>query len=968
MRFVILFFGIVLAHLGAASPPAVADDHDTCSVEEVVCDATKSTGFSLITNGQPAPIFMDDGDFEGVVIAARNMREDLGRLGSREGRFSTSSVPGAGTERVILIGTVGRSDTIDALIADGKIDVSSIEGEWEAFLTVEVADPMDGVGSALVIAGSDQRGTIYGIYDLVERAGVSPWRWWADVPVPERPDLVVTPKLRADMPTVKYRGIFLNDENPALFDWVHATYGGFNKNFYGDVFELILRQKGNYIWPAMWGKAFYDDDPQNGLTAKRYGMIIGTSHHEPLMRAHIEWERYGEGAWDYSTNAETLREFWRGGMERVVGQEVLVTIGMRGDGDEAMAEGTAIDLLETIVADQRDIVADVMGVPAEEQPQVWALYKEVQDYYDQGMEVPDDVLLLFADDNWGNIRRLPKPGSTRAGGYGVYYHFDYVGAPRNYKWINVSQIERVWEQMDMAWTYGADRLWVVNVGDLKPMELPISFFLEQAWDPEAMTLERMDGYTKEWAARQFGSEHAADIAALLDGYTRFNSRRTPELLDADTYSAIHFEEWDRVTADYDGLAQEADRIREALPDEYDDAFVQLVWYPVKASANLYALYRAVALNRLYAEQGRVEANQMADLAEELYAYDAELTRIYHEDVADGKWTGMMGQVHIGYTYWQQPEEQTMPTVWRIEPDEEASLGVAVSGSKDAWPRADWRQLLGEISLYGTQSPYIEIFNRGTEPFTAELSVSDDWFNVADSAIEISDQSERVDVEIDWSKVPEGRSTGLLTVRGADKTIPIEVPVFKPSATRAIRGYVEAEGVVSIPASGFDRAVNDEGVSWIVLPELGRRGSSVAAFPRPHEAFEPGGESPRLEYDFHAFTGGEVDVHILLEPTFDVAGKGGTLFAVSINDGEPVVVNANGDFFPNDYAHPVWPEAVGTSALKRTVSLNIPEASSHTIKLWLIDPGLVFQEIWIETGEMADTYLGPPASVRVGARP
>jgi hypothetical protein len=932
----------------------------------VVCDAADASGFALIAEGLPATLILDEDDFEGVAIAAGNLQEDLARLGGSRGGFVRGDRPPELQAPAILIGTLGHSDAIDSLVAEGKLDVSAIAGAWEGYLTTVVDRPMEGVSSALVIVGSDQRGTIFGIYDLVSHAGVSPWSWWADVPVPHRPNLVVTPDLRSDKPSVRYRGIFLNDENPALYDWVHATYGGFNKDFYARVFELIQRLKGNYLWPAMWGKAFYDDDAENGLTAQRYGMIIGTSHHEPLMRAHVEWERYGEGPWDYTRNAEALRKFWRGGIERIAGQEALVTIGMRGDGDEAMTEGTAIALLETIVADQRAIIADVTGAPAEEQPQVWALYKEVQDYYDQGMQVPDDVLLLFADDNWGNIRRLPDPGSQRPGGYGVYYHFDYVGAPRNYKWINVSQIERIWEQMDLARSYGADRLWVVNVGDLKPMELPISFFLEQAWNPEAMTLARMDTYTTAWAARQFGTEHAAAIAALLDGYTRFNSRRTPELLDASTYSLLHFDEWERVAADYRALADEADRIRELLPPEHDDAFVQLVWYPVKASSNLYALYHAVARNHLYAEQGRVEANAMADLAEDLFAYDGELTRIYHEDIADGKWTGMMGQVHIGYTYWQQPDAQSLPEVRRIEPASDMPLGVAVSGSEKAATGTSTRLLLPEFSPYSAQRPYIEVFNRGTAPFTARMSTGENWLSVSETDVAIDSETKRIGLAVDWSRVPTGRTLGRLQVESAGQSITIEVPVFRPPEPSALRGFVEADGVISIPASDYDRAQGSGPVQWTILPDLGRRGSAIAAFPRPHESFVPGPDTPRLEYDLHTFTEGEVTVHIALEPTFDVAGKGGTRFAVSLNDGPPVVVNANDDLFPNDYAHPVWPEAVASSALVRTAKLTLPSPGAHTLKLWLIDPGLVFQEIWIETGDMPRTYLGPPTSHRVRA--
>src|SRR6185312_12898157 len=314
----------------------------------------------------------------------------------------------------------------------------------------------------------------------------------------------------------KYRGIFLNDEAPALSGWVHENFGNFNHLFYEKVFELLLRLKGNYLWPAMWGNAFNNDDTLNPVMANKYGIVMGTSHQEPMNQATEHWRHEHKGAWNYQTNDSVLRAFWKQGIENMDHRETIVTIGMRGDGDKPMTEGSNIALLEKIVAGQRKIIAEVTGKSASETPQDWALYKEVQDYYDKGMRVPDDVTLLFSDDNWGNLRRLPKLNATpRSGGYGIYYHFDYVGGPRNYKWIDTNQIERVWQQMRLADEYDADRLWIVNVGDIKPMEFPTSFFLDMAWNPKAMTLARMEAYPRDWAAEQFGPEHATMIGVIL---------------------------------------------------------------------------------------------------------------------------------------------------------------------------------------------------------------------------------------------------------------------------------------------------------------------------------------------------------------------------------------------------------------------------------------------------------------------
>jgi len=912
-----------------------------------------SGGLALIEDGRPAAVLTDPGDHPGLIRAAQDLRLDLERV---SGTSPPHNAGGSGG-RAVIAGTLGRNATIDRLVREGRLDISAIEGEWEAYLYQVVDNPTPGLDRALVIAGSDMRGAIYGVYALSRAAGVSPWSWWADVP-PDRHDrLFVTAGARSDAPSVRYRGIFLNDENPALYGWVHETYGGFGHAFYEDVFELILRLRGNYLWPAMWGKAFYDDDPMNAVMAQSYGVVIGTSHHEPMGRAHVEWERYGEGDWDFSGNAERLSGFWREGVERIDGREALVTIGMRGDGDEAMAEGTAIALLEDIVATQREIIERVTGEPAAQTPQVWALYKEVQDYYDQGMDVPDDVTLLFADDNWGNIRRLPRPGAEpREGGYGVYYHFDYVGDPRNYKWLNTTQIERTWEQMDLAWEYGARELWIVNVGDLKPMEFPISFFLDQAWDPEAMTLEAMSAYTRNWAAEQFGEEHAGAIAQLLTRYTQYNARRKPELIGPDTFSLVHFNEAERVLADWAALEAEADRVRQALPPEYDDAFVQLVWFPVQASANLNRLHIETARNRLWARQGRIDANAAAQRVREAFARDGELERIYHEDVAGGRWNHLMSQTHISYTYWQQPEADILPDLATVDPVRGAALGLAVDGRAEAWPGAAGEPALPDFHRYGQRTRHLTLFDRGARPARFELSSDAGWLVLSDEEGEVNG-TVRVAVSVDWSGLPMGRSEAAIRVTGSgglDRTV--RVAAVNPDGAIEAGRYVEADGHVTMEAAHFSRAIEGQ-AAWQVIPELGRTLSGVVAFPPTAPSAEPG-EGARLDYDIHLVSEGPVTVEAVLSPTLDFRGQGGLRFAVSIDEREPVVLTLD-----DRDDHEAWMENVADSVDRQAARFEDVPAGAHTVRLWRVDPGVVFQRVSVRTGDVPETYLGPPESRR-----
>lgn len=915
--------------------------------------------FDIITNGNAAPLFISQDDYPGAERAMGDLQTDLRNVSQNEVKFQATGLPHG--DRIVIAGTIGKSPEIDQLIESGKIDVSNIEGEWEAYQLEVVKNPFPGTKEALVIVGSDKRGTIFGIYEISRQIGVSPWYWWADVPIPQQKNVSVVPGCKmVDMPKVQYRGIFLNDENPALYGWVHETYGGFNHEFYGDVFELLLRMKSNYIWTAMWGKAFYDDDPLNAPTADKYGVVIGTSHHEPMARAHVEWERYGEGDWNYQTNEEVLKEFWATGIKRLKDYEASISLAMRGDGDEAMSEDTNVELLTRIVKDQREIIDSLSPNNKDRQVQLWALYKEVQDYYEKGMRVPDDVMLLAADDNWGNVRLLPEPGTAddHPAGWGLYYHFDYVGGPRNYKWINTNQVSRTWEQMNLVWEHGMDRMWLVNVGDLKPMEYPISFFLDHAWNPEEMTVDKMESYPVDWASYQFGEEYGEEIGYMLTEYTKYNARRKPEMLSPDTYSLHHFNEAERIVKDYNKLAEKAEALYEEIPDEYRDAFYQLVLFPIQASANLNELYVITAKNRWYANQGRALTNKMADRVQYLFERDSLLTEEYHTDLANGKWNHFMSQTHIGYTYWQQPPYNTIPETDRITLPEDADMGVSVQGSSDWWPASDSEATLPEFDFFNQQNYYFEVFNRGTAPFEYSAKSNQDWLKVSGVTGEVKDQ-ERVLVNIDWEKVPEGRNAGLITVESeTGETVEITAEAFNPKNKESVNGFVESNDFISIEAEHYSRKVDAEEAQWVLVPHLGRTKSAMTPFPVTSDEKTPGtDESPRLEYDLHTFSEGEIQVKVYLAPTLDYyMNHPGLRYGISLNDEEPQIVNIHEDYN--------WYEIVGNYLLLKSTTHTIEEAGPQTLKIWMNDPGVVIQKIVVETGDVGETYLGPPESARV----
>lgn len=635
--------------------------------QNFITEKKEAGAFPVVTPSQATSIYVDSTDDWLVHKAASLLQSDIEMVTGKKPAITNDikSIRG----NAIVVGSIEGCTLIRRLAQLKKIDLSNLQGKWESFFIQSLrynsnetksALPLRGSGGLLVIAGSDKRGTAYGVFELSEQIGVSPWYWWADVPVKKKKEVFIkNGAYKSGPPSVKYRGIFINDEAPAFSGWAKEKFGGINHLVYEKIFELLLRLKANYLWPAMWGNAFNDDDTLNPILADKYGIVMGTSHHEPMLRAQQEWKRYGKGLWNYDSNEVVLKDFWRKGIENMGSHESIVTIGMRGDGDQPMTEGTAINLLERIVADQRKIIEDVTMKPASQRPQLWALYKEVQDYYDKGMRVPDDVTLLLCDDNWGNIRKLPKlTDKPRSGGYGIYYHFDYVGGPRNYKWINTNNIARVWEQMHLAYEYGVKNIWIVNVGDLKPMEFPISFFLDYAWDVTKWNEDNLNDYYRQWAAKQFGPTNAKEIGDILQKYSQYASRRKPESLDATTYD---FTESFNVVTQWDQLEAKAEKISTSLPGQYRNAYFELILHSVKAFSNLHKLYSTVALNHNAASVKLEGANDFAEIAKQLFANDSLLSLQYNH-LANGKWNHMMDQTHIGYTYWQQPDKQKMPDV------------------------------------------------------------------------------------------------------------------------------------------------------------------------------------------------------------------------------------------------------------------------------------------------------------------
>lgn len=976
--FIILLYMIFGGCIVSAIEP-VKTDFLSC-VPQYIRYTNSPGAFCITANGKSASIYVSPEDWPGVVRAVKDLSEDICRVSGVKAEVVESHLFGM---RSIIVGTVGKSSLIDRLISEKKLDVSSIEGQWESFL-IQVID------NNLVVAGSDKRGTIYGIYDISEKIGVSPWYWWADVPARKSSSLYVKAgRYVQPSPKVKYRGIFINDEWPSFGGWTSTKFGGFNSKMYVHLFELLLRLKANYFWPAMWDTAFNEDDPQNPFMADMYGIIMGTSHHEPMMRAHKEYTRRKAeiGPWDYASNKENIDKFFREGLARNKNYDNIITIGMRGDGDVAMGKGNDkenMKVLQEVIDGQRKIIREVYGKDPAEVPQLWAIFTEVQRYYDKGFTVPDDVLLLFCDNNWGYIRRVgPLKEKKRKGGMGLYYHIDMNGGPWNDRWINTTTIPKLREQFSLAYQTGIDDLWIVNVGDLKPKELPIDFIMRYAWNPNGISADNTQAYTEQWAAQNFGDDCAEEIADMLSKYSKYNLWRKPEVQTPGIFTVVNYHEVDEVDKLWKNIEEKAERMRKRIPKDMQDAYYQLVYYPVVASSGIAQLYNFVTRNHLYAAQGRPLANEYAKRAEELYERDKRLTCYYNDTLADGKWSRMMSDIHINYTQWSMPEKATLPTLKKVIPLDVAKLGVSVEGNEKTDKDGDL--VLPMFDVLMDQTFYIDLFNRGKGKLEFIVTTSQPWIKVDKMKGSFS-LEERLFVSIDWKAIKEGKYEGKVSVSDGVSSIPILIHAIKREVPQVEGRYFGnfSGNEFSIPADGYHRNVPGEKVKWTLIPDLGRD-KSCMGIPEITNSVANLKMAPRLEYQVLLADTGEVTLCIGILPTQDIYPERGLRLGIGLDDETRILDARQGlyDIF-QEYTKenlaqsptlkPVPPvdksiRLTGYGQYLRnevfdnlrwlTVRLDVKYVGIHTLKVFMIDPEVVLERIVVNPNNLYPSYFGAP---------
>lgn len=962
--------------------------------------------FPIYKDHHSACMIIEEEAYEGVKKVGKRVAEDI--------LLVTGIEPSIVSERqqcenafAVVVATLGKSRILEELEDTGKWKADEIMGKREVYHMQVVENPfpdMPEIEKALVIAGSDKRGTIYGLFHLSELCGVSPLIYWGDV-TPEKKETVVLEigeGFCSKEPSVKYRGFFINDEWPAFGNWCMETFGGVNAKAYEEIFILLLRMKGNYLWPAMWNSIFSEEGPgiESARLADCYGIVMGASHHEPMCRAGAEWQKiyqnYGEdNTWSFISNKEAITEFWKDGILRNKPYENVITIGMRGENDSMLLSDAAtlednIQVIKDAILTQHKLIRTYINEDLSKVPRMLAIYKEVEDYYYgndtykglKGWEELDDVILLLCEDNFGNTRGLPGiKDAPHPGGYGMYYHFDYHGAPISYEWQNSSRLTKTWEQMTMAYEYGVRELWIVNVGDLKGAEYPLSFFMDLAYDYETFSQPNgTEKYARMWIDKQFGERLDRDLKEelfeLVTGYTKWNSIRRPEAMSPNIYHPCHFREGDRVWEEVNALVEKADRLKAEMPEECLDAYCSMIYYPAAASMNLILMHIEAGINAHFAKRGAMSANVYGASVKNRVLQDVKYVEAYHK-LANGKWNHMMDSAHTGFHSWDD-SNWTYPTVQEVLPIPRAKIVTGFRGSEkyhlgEHWQDGEWL-CNDDFTRSDTDKVLIDIDSRGNVDFTYRIECDKAWadFSPKEGKVHSTEEGGAVIAVTCDRACLSGREKAFIKILvefdNGEKTVgKLAVEAENMEYPYPAGTYVEHQGYIAMRAENFVEEKKVDGKGFEVIEYLGRIGSAVKSFPVT-ESWVDKQKAPYLKYAFAAELDGEYTLRLYLMPRNPVEKGERMRCMVSVNEGEKIIIDTVPDSFKTEWFCKEWSQGVLDNV--RLIETVVPvRKGENNLYFYAADPGIVLESLVLYPNgtKLQDSYLGPIESYRVPAK-
>jgi hypothetical protein len=944
---------------------------------QTLLTSNRQDAFPLLNEGKTAEIYFDQNDFAVVSIAARHLAQDMYSVTGRSPRIIYSDMKLS--DYAVIIGTIGKSRLIDQLIRGKKIDTTNISGEWESYSIQVVDKPLKNIKQALVIIGSDRRGTAYGVFELSRQIGISPWYWWADVP-PKRKENIFIQKgvYKFGPPAVKYRGIFINDEDWGLQPWAAETFdperGDIGLKTYARVFELLLRLKANYLWPAMHECTIaFNQIPENKILADSFAIVMGSAHCEPLLFNNAtEWDTRTMGEWNYQTNKQNIFRALDKRVKENGLYENVYTIAMRGIHDRAMLGSLTVEqrikVLENAIADQRTILTNNIDNRIEEIPQIFIPYKEVLEIYESGLNLPDDITIVWPDDNYGYIKRLSNhEEQKRSGRSGVYYHIQYLGIPHEYLWLNTTPPALIYEEMKKAYDTGADRLWVVNVGDIKPAEYGIEFFLDLGWNINMVDYETTNQHLEEWLGSIFGEEYKKELTEIMQTYYRLGFIRKPEYLgwgyiwdtnfqkqkktyDTD-FSFANYREADRRMEEYGKISRQAKAIYQKMEPALKPVFYQLVYYPVVASDLMNKKILITQKNHWYARQERSKTNDLTQLVKIYYDSLLTITDEYNR-LLDRKWNKIMtvaqGRDAVYYK---------MPGLDTIQVQSGANPAIFVAQETDQ-TGVNHYHLLPCFNPYYDRSYFIDIYNKGDQPFNWEAKPDQKWIKLSKVKGTVTDE-DRIWVSVDWNELPRGDDLkGKINIKAKDQVEEVYISAINPPnpPKDELKGlFVEDNGYIVITTDHFSQKREDGKIKLIELPNLGVTGSSMISIPPTAPSYESyDGTQPFLEYIFYTFQTGKFEIITFALPTFPINKQANTRYGISIDAELPQLAEAG----TYDEWKGEWAENVLRNASVNHSIHSISQPGKHSLKFWVIDPGVVLQKIIINCGGLKPSYAGP----------